>query len=222
MTTRMIHDMEPLAEGAPLELPEPGDELAGEPEEALPVVFSYDEEAPNLVEAFMAHREGVEALKEIADHCYSTFTSAFEATEKYRKKIADNWRIFTGDLPPKEAPFENTANAHLPLMLETMSRLSFRVYGELFDDPWHVFDVVPVGPDDDAIANILSTHGNWQIREQISDFQRQMHRLVLGFFVIGDVTVHSYYDELRRTNCHEVLTPDEFVTPNSVSTTRPD
>lgn len=42
------------------------------------------------------------------------------------------------------------------------------------------------------------------------------------FFAQGDVTNHSYYDTVNRRNAHEILTPDEFVTPFSHVTTMPD
>lgn len=176
----------------------------------------------NLVPLFERHPLGVQALKDIKALVRSQFDDNWSATENYRKQMANDWKVFVGDLPEKEGPFADLANAHVPVNMETISRLAFRVYGELFGDPWHVFDVVPVGPGDDAAANILSVHGNWQFREQIPDFQRQAHRAVLAFFQIGDVTAHSWYDEHRKVNRHEILTPDQFLTPYAITTTMPD
>ena len=187
----------------------------------IPAPFAYEEMAPNLVAAFESHVDGQEALKEIRDLVSTRFHAAWDATERYRKKMAENWKLFVGDIPEKEPLFRDMANGHIPISLETISRLAFRVYGELFGDSWHMFDVVAVGPQDDEMANLLSTHGNWQFREQISDFQRQAHRAVLGFFMFGDITAHSWYDEHRNVNRHEILTPDQFVTPYAITTTQP-
>lgn len=107
-------------------------------------------------------------------------------------------------------------------MLENLSRLSFRAYGELFPAGGEFFGVLPVGPDDKDIAEILSKHGNWQLRNQIPDFRRQMHRGVQLFFVAGDVTCHSSWDPIERRNQHLILTCEEFFTPYVYTTTRPD
>ncbi len=42
------------------------------------------------------------------------------------------------------------------------------------------------------------------------------------FFGPGDVTCHSYYDPNTRTNRHDILTCDEFVTPHTMVSTMPD
>ncbi len=183
----------------------------------------YDEDALNLVEAFKETEEGRKYLKRISSKVDSDFQADWDASDEYRQRAKDDWKLFAGDLPPKDFPFEDSANPHLPIMLENTSRLCFRLTGELFGDWSSVFGVAPVGPDDDDAAEILTRHGNWQIVQQIPDFKRQIgHRGVLAFFAHGDVVCHSYYDDELRQNRHEILTCDNFVTPFKHVTTMPD
>lgn len=184
--------------------------------------FVFDEESPNLIEEFEAHPDGLEALKKITSYACESFDADWESTEKHRTRVARDWKLFSGDLPAKSYPFEHAANPHMPIMLENIVRIVFRAYDELFNDWSTVFNVLPVTPDDQPVADILSTHGNWQIREQLTDFPRQMMRGMLGYFSSGDVVYHSYYDNQRFQNCHECLTSDDFVIPFSHITTRPD
>lgn len=185
--------------------------------------FVYDDDSPNLVPDFMAHPIGKEELRKIADTVKTNFDAGWSGAEEYRRRFANDWKLFAGELPNKEWPWKNAANVHIPLMLEHISRLTARASSELFGDWQNVFGVVPLGPADDDVAEVLNKHGNWQIREQIPDFRRQMgDRMMLAFFWIGDVTVHSYYDPERKQNRHEVLTPDEFVTPFTFTSTMPD
>ncbi len=184
--------------------------------------FVYDEEAPNLVTVFMDNEEGKGKLNEISERVTRDFESAWDSTEEYRAKRADDWAIFVGELPEKEFPWENCANAQVPIALETITRLVFRATGELFGDWSNVFGVLPTGPDDMDQAEILSKHGNWQLRNRIPDFDRQMQRALLMYFMGGDVTIHSYWDASRRENRHEALTPDEFVVPFVFNSTMPD
>lgn len=187
------------------------------------VVISYDEDSLNLVPIFCETDEGKEYLRKISDKVSNDFESDWESSSEYRDRRKRDWKIFAGDLPPKEFPFKDAANPHIPLMLENLSRLCFRATGELFGDWQTILSAVPVGADDENIAGFVTRHMNWQFNEQIPDFKRQMgHRGILTFFAHGDVVVHSYYDQETRLNRHEVLTCDNFVTPFMHVTTMPD
>jgi hypothetical protein len=94
--------------------------------------------------------------------------------------------------------------------------------GELFDDWSNVFGVSALGTHDEDQAALLSLHGNWQIRNQIKDFPRQMFRGTLAFLGSGDVTFHSFYDEETKSNRHECLNADEFCIPYTAQATMPD
>ncbi len=184
----------------------------------------FDEMSDNLVPIFMNSGKGRDALKAISEGILRDFDKAWDSSDEYRQRKADEWRIFSGQLPSKNFPWENCANVNVPIMLENISRLTFRAEAELFGDWSNVFGVTPVSPspEDDEIASILSAHGNWQINEDIPDFKRQQRRGLLIFFLNGDVSCHSYYDPRRRQNRHEILTTDQLVTPYTYVTTMPD
>lgn len=184
--------------------------------------FVFDEDEPNLVETFQAHPDGEKALKEIGADVVGDFDIAWESTEEYRHRVADDWRIIIGDLPAKTGMFKDAANVHVPVALENLTRIDTRAFDELFGDWSEVFTVTPCGPNDIDRAEALTIHDNWQIRSQIKNFYRQQRRAMMAFFSIGDVTMHSYRDERRNCNAHELLTCDEFVVPYTYVTTYPD
>lgn len=200
-----------------------GQETAEVPlDEALPAPFEYDEEEPNLADAFLAHPDGEEALKVISAKVRKDFEEAWASTEEYRERKKKDWLIFTGNLPPKEFPHKNSANCHVPIMIENTTRNVFRAYAELFGDWDNVFGVAAIGPNDENMAQVLTLHGNWQIRQQIPDFKRQQMKGMLGFFSVGDVTCHSFWDPVREQNRHEMLSCDEFVVPYTYTSMMPD
>lgn len=184
--------------------------------------FEYDDMSPNLVPVFMGHTDGKQALREIARKVFDDFEEARESSQEYRDRMGRDWKLFSGELPPKDFPYTNSANAHVPLMCENMLRLTSRVEGELFGDFSRIYGVVPLSAAHEKEAKILEMHGNWQLREDIPDFSRQMSRAVLSFFVFGDVISHSFWDPETRRNKHEVLTPDDFFLPYLHVTTEPD
>lgn len=187
-------------------------------------VFAYNEESNNLVIDFMEHEEGRAALRDIADKVRNDFDSALESSATYRARTSEDWKLYIGELEGKNFPYEECANMHVPIMLENISRLSARIIAELFGDWTTVFGVAPLGSSqaDEEFADVLTLHGNWQLRSQIGDFSRQMDRAVTAYLIWGDVTCHSYWDESRGTNAHEILTPDDFVIPFVHLTTQRD
>lgn len=197
-------------------LDEPGEDTEDEPVEE-----TYEPET-NLVTQLKKTKKGKEALKVILRDAMDDYQGAYDSTEAFRKRVAKDWELFAGELPPKPHPFEGCANVHVPTMMENTMRLQLRMVEELFGDWTNIFGVVPVGAIDDAVADVLTLHGNWQLREQIRDFPRQMHRATLAYLVVGDVTMKSYYNQRTWLNCHDVLTPDDFVVPYVSVTTQPD
>lgn len=208
----------------PLPVNEDGDPVVDldEPEEGSEDTIVYDEDAPNLVESFILTEAGKKKLEEIGQDVTDKFDEDWDGSDAYRKRVARDLVMFTGDLPPKPFPWENCANIHVPILMENLLRLSCRIESEIFPAGANVFGVMPVGPDDEDVAALLTIHGNWQIRERIPDFERQMARMIQQFLLVGDVTVHSYWSALDEQNCHDVLSPDEFVTPFTFVSVKPD
>lgn len=184
--------------------------------------LEWDRGAANIVVEWEGSELGIEALKAVAEEVTTNFDSMWESNAERREQEAKDWRIFAGDLPKKTFPYENCANVHIPQMFENITRLQMRAMGELFGDWKEVFGVQPVGPDDDESAELLSHHGNWQLREKIPTFKGEMSRAMLMFFGPGDITCASSYDMVGRHNVHEVLTRDEFVTPYAYTSVAPD
>lgn len=183
---------------------------------------SWDRGAANIVEEWQGTQLGDEALKEVSEEVRANFDAMWESNAPRREQEAKDWRIFAGELPKKTFPFDQCANIHIPMMFENITRLQMRAMGELFGDWTNVFGVQPVGPDDDDIAELLSHHGNWQLREKIPTFKGEMSRAMLMFFGPGDITCASSYDMVKRQNVHEILTRDEFVTPYAYTSVAPD
>lgn len=206
-------------------LDEEGAEMVDEEEvedvEADSKVPQYLDDDLNLVSLFNETQGGRDELKRIVDTALSEFDIGWESTQEYRESFGKDWLVLAGNIPAKGDALKYCANEHMPSTLENISRLTFRAYGEIFKDWQEVFRVHKLGAND-GDADAMTVHGNWQLRNEIPDFKRQMHRALLAFFFVGDVTVHSYYDEERRMNRHETLTPDEFVVPYAHHTTMPD
>jgi hypothetical protein len=191
-----------------------------QPPEEKPLVINPD--SPNLVPDLQESDEGAEFLKKLVQDVHDEFMQAWDKNQTYREKVAEAWRVLFCDLPPKSKPFEHCANAAIPLALQNVVRLTNRMTTEVFGDWSDIYNFTPTSPESEPIAPIVTQHSNWQVRNRIPGYKRQMKRAILIFVVAGDVACHSYYDPITRQNCHEVLSCDDYVVPYSHVSVNPD
>lgn len=184
--------------------------------------FAPDENSPNLVYDYMEHPEGRAALKRQTEDVLTTFETDWDSNAEYREKTAQILALLNGYLPKKSFPWQDSANAHVPILLENTLRLESRIEIDLFGDWSNVYGAVGVDPSSDDEAELVTLHLNWQCREDIPDFKRQARRALMGLLAIGDCCVDTFWDPERQQNRVETLTPDEFVTPFSFVSTMPD
>lgn len=188
------------------------DEVKEEEQEVASWVEQIEE--ANLVPFFLGNDKGKDWLgKVLAEQVCNDFKRGWDSSKDYRRKRRENFRMLTGFLRKKDWPFFNCANVHTPLMLERLLRLSANVYAEIFHERDLIFAVDPTGPDDQEDAEVLTLHGNWQLRNQLTDFLGQMDRAMMEFFSAGSVFCHSWRDTRNGRNRHDVMTCDEFVFP---------
>lgn len=193
-------------------------ELQDQEEEPLAV----DPDSANMVPELEATTAGTQFLKELVQEVHDEFTTAWDKNEPYREKTAEAWRVLFCDLPPKNKPFENCANAAIPLALQNIVRLTNKMTTEVFGDFSEIYNFTPTNPQSEPLAPIVTQHSNWQVRSRMPGFKRQMKRGILIFAVGGDVAAHSYYDPITRQNCHEILTCDDYVVPYTHVSVNPD
>lgn len=181
-----------------------------------------DPESSNIVADLEGSDEGQKFLRRLVQEVHDEFMLAWEKNSAYREKVAEAWRVLFCDLPPKSKPFENCANAAIPLALQNIVRLTNKMTMELFGDWSEVYNFIPTNPQGESSAAICTQHSNWQIRARIPGYKRQMKRAILIFAVAGDVAAHSYYDPVTRRNVHDVLTCDDYVVPYTHVSVNPD
>ena len=83
-----------------------------------------DPESSNLVADLEASDEGKKFLRRLVDDVHDEFMQAWDKNSAYREKVAEAWRVLFCDLPPKSKPYENCANAAIPLALQNIVRLT--------------------------------------------------------------------------------------------------
>ncbi len=190
------------------------EDIANEESDAALAAWNEQEDAKNLVPFFLGVEDfGPKWLAKLSQYVIDDHDVAWEGSQEYRDKRRDNLAMLTGNLPKKTFPWDGCANAHMPVMLERYLRLTANVYVELFSDPETIFNVSPTGPDDQEEAEVLTLHGNWQLKNELTDFLAQQQCGVGEFFGCGSVFCHSYRDPIKNRNRHDILNCEELVVP---------
>jgi hypothetical protein len=177
--------------------------------------------AKNLVRHLKESPAGRSILREIGHRVCSEFDVDWNDSAQYRKQFTSDYALFSGDRDKKIGPFKEAANVKLPMIGQNTVRVASRMMQELFGDFESVYGVQTIS-ENDTEADDLSKHGNYQLRNEIINFPREMETALLLFLLAGDVCIYSYYDEEKRANCHETLTPDEFIVPFAQKSKAPD
>lgn len=187
-----------------------------EPKEGEATLTGWVEQrnAPNLAPWFIEQGDlGKQFLGDLAKKVCDETTQGWDESADYRERRKEIQRLYTGFLKKKTFPFDGCANVHSPLLLERILRLAANVYAEIFSEREMIFGVKATGPDDYETAEVLTVHGNWQLRNQLTDFLTQMDKAVTLFFLDGSVLCYSWYDNQRKRNRHDILTCEDVVLP---------
>lgn len=179
------------------------------------------EEAFNLVPELLDSDEGREFLEDLCQRVIDEKDDAWESTADYRKYREEMYKLYTGQLDPKTEPFEDCANVHIPIVGTAMSMLQPRLVTQVFPGDDNILGVIPTGPEDQARADTLTLHGEWQFRVEMPDFIPQQEQVMTEMLLVGSAFCHSYRDTSRNRNRHDYMTCEEFYLPYVWRTTDP-
>lgn len=202
----------------PGKTPEQNPDDKPQPEEASLTDWLQSIDAPNLVPVFIGEGEepfedGAKFLGTVAEQACKDIKQGRDESQEYRDKRKVVNRLYTGFLKKKTFPHADACNAHIPLMLERIQRLSANVYAEICQDREMIYGVKATGPDDYETAEVLTIHGNWRLRNELTDFLGQLDKAVTEFFLAGSVFCYSWRDTKLNRNRHDIMTVDEFIVP---------
>jgi len=190
------------------------------PKDTDGAISNWDPEAPNLVDFFLGDAEenettpGKEFLAAVAKQACDDTNQGWDDSEQHRQNHKRITSLYVGYMRTKTFPFPGCANIHMPVMLERTQRVVANTYTEIFEDPDLVYGVRPTGPEDDEVAEILTVHGNWRMRNEMPDFlSSTMEEALTEFYLFGSVIAYSYRDQVNGRNEHEVLSCDDRVVP---------
>lgn len=115
----------------------------------------------------------------------------------------------------KSYPWPNASNIKYPLLATAAMQFAARAYPSLVPADGKVVQFRVVGADVQgqkaAKADKLAKHMNYQLLEDMRDWEEDMDRLLIQLPIIGCLFKKTYFDPIRKTNVSKLLGPKDLV-----------
>lgn len=173
-------------------------------------------ETVNLIDAM-----DEEWLKKTAQKVVGDYKRDCGARTEHMKRRANQIKLFCGTLRPKSWPFENCANAHLPILAEAILRLEARILDQMIPAKGDIFHVKPTGMDDEDRAKRVEKHLNWQTKYEMRDWRIGFDATLMQVLIEGSAFRHIYRDVANNRNVATNIPIEDFVVPYTTKSVDP-
>lgn len=140
---------------------------------------------------------------------------------KWMNDRQEGLQLYWGIRRPKDFPFRNAANVHVPLIRTVMDTLHANIMASI--DPNKPGSCIPVSPEDIPKARKVEKLLNWQFSTQV-DYTDMVDKAVHSALLYGLAPIKLRYVIEREGNKKtydglkaEILPPERFLTPPDAS-----
>ena len=158
----------------------------------------------------IAKKIKTEELNKIGDQVVRNFDADVESRYEYDERRAKWLKLFAGYMAPKNYPFSNASNTHLPFILVACIQFQARAYEALFGQKEIVKCWTKNGLKEDA-AKRSQNYMNYQLRYEMEDWEEGMDNSLMAIPMDGLVVRKTYPDYETGQPESKHLTVDEFI-----------
>ena len=148
-----------------------------------------------------------------------------EAVEGYKRDLAsksnwdsqvDEWVKLAAQIKDEKSyPWRNASNVKYPLLAIAAMQFAARAYPSLVPPDGKVVQFKTVGADAQgqkaALADKLAKHMNYQLLEEMDDWEEELDRLLIQLPIIGCLFKKTYFDPLKKKNCSKLVGPKDLI-----------
>jgi chaperonin GroES len=153
-----------------------------------------------------------EELQKIGRKVVGEYKADLRSRSEWEKR-AESWlNLFSGHRNPISFPWKDASNINIPLLSIAALQFNARALDSLLPGK----EIAKCYPTDGKAierAARTSRHFNWQLTEDIDDFEDGMDELLLMLPVYGCGFKKTYYDEVAKKPASQILSFYEFVVP---------
>lgn len=156
-----------------------------------------------------------EELDKIGDDVYNGYRRDLESKEGWDTQV-DCWVKLAAQIREERSyPWPKASNIKYPLLAIAAMQFAARAYPSLVPPDGKIVQFRTVGIDIQGMkaakADKLAKHMNYQLLEDMEDWEEEMDRLLIQLPVVGCLFKKTYFDGLKKKNVSRLVGPKDLV-----------
>lgn len=154
-------------------------------------------------------------LNEIGDEVYQGYKRDLDSKRAWDQRV-DEWVKLAAQITDhKSYPWPNASNVKYPMLATAAMQFAARAYPSLVPADGKIVQFKVVGADMQgqkaALADKLAKHMNYQLLEDMEDWEEEMDRLLLQLPIVGCLFKKTYFDPIKKRNVSRLVGPKDLV-----------
>ena len=168
-----------------------------------------------LEQVNIAENLSEEKLEKIGTDVYDGYQRDLRSKEAWDKQV-DGWVALAAQIKEEKSyPWPKASNIKYPLLATAAMQFAARAYPSLIPADGKIVQFKVVGADQQGLkatkADKLAKHMNYQLMEEMCDWEEEMDRLLIQLPIVGCLFKKTYFDPIRKQNASKLLGPKDLV-----------
>lgn len=158
-------------------------------------------------------------LGKIAARCYEEYALDDDTRADWKAKNVEALKIAEQQWEKKSHPWPGASNVKYPLIAGASMQFAARAYPAILNQQ-EIVKAKITGRDDNgakwARAQRIQKHMNYQLTEQMPEWEEDMDKMLHGLPVLGTYFKKTYFSPIRQRPISDLIAPQDFVVNNNV------
>lgn len=156
-----------------------------------------------------------ELLDKMGQEVYDGYHLDLESKRQWDQQV-DEWvKLAAQVVEEKSFPWNKASNVKYPLLATAAMQFAARAYPSLVPADGKIVQFKVVGADPQGLkamkADKLAKHMNYQLLEDMHDWEEEMDRLLIQLPVVGCLFKKTYFDPICKKNVSCLVGPKDLV-----------
>lgn len=155
-----------------------------------------------------------EKLEEISQNAIDGYEGDESSREEWKKRNKEGMKLAMQLAAGKDFPFDGASNVMYPLISISSIQFASRAYPNLIPG-WDIVRAKVIGKDEGNIkadkANRVETHMNYQLNEEMIEWEEETDRLLTIIPIMGCCFKETYFSKNQKRNVSLFCSPNDIV-----------
>lgn len=190
------------------------------PAEAQPQATEQPSDNSPMIDKFLEQKNIAtslddELLTTIGEEVVAGYKRDLISKEAWDGQV-DEWVKLASQVKERKTyPWPGASNIKYPLLATAAMQFAARAYPSLVPADGKIVNFKVVGADPQgqkaALADKLAKHMNYQLLEDMDDWEEEMDRLLIQLPIVGCLFKKTYFDPIKKKNRSSLVGPKDLV-----------